>query len=101
MAMDAENGRRTDSQFEIQRGGQISYLAYEMDGDGWMSLLYTEVAEPLRGQGISQELARIAFEYAKAKNLKVEVICPVALHFALKHPEYKSLIGMRRVASAS
>jgi uncharacterized protein len=86
----------TESRFEIEQESHVSYLAYETDGCEWISLLYTEVATPLRGRGIASDLARMAFEYAKDKHLNVEVICPVALHFALKHPEYKSLIGMRR-----
>jgi predicted GNAT family acetyltransferase len=91
----AKIARRTSDRFEIEQDGQTSYLAYEADGQGWLSLLYTEVAEPLRGRGIAKDLAQMAFEYAKENHLKVEVVCPVALHFALSHPEYKSLIGIR------
>ena len=91
----ARIARRTDDRFEIELDGHVSYLAYEVDGDGWISLLYTEVSEPLRGRGIAKDLAQMAFEYAKQNQLKVEVICPVALHFALGHPEYKSLIDRR------
>lgn len=97
--MDTEITRKTDDRFEIEQDGQISYLAYEMNQEGWLTLLYTEVAAPLRGQGISQKLARMAFEYALANHMKVEIVCPVALHFAMKHPEYKSLIGKRRTAT--
>jgi predicted GNAT family acetyltransferase len=83
------------SRFELEREGKVSYLAYEIDSEGWISLLYTEVAEELRHRGIANELAQIAFEYAKTNSLKVEVICPVAFHFLTKHPEYKPLMVRR------
>jgi predicted GNAT family acetyltransferase len=60
----AKIARRTSDRFEIEQDGQTSYLAYEADGQGWLSLLYTEVAEPLRGRGIAKDLAQMAFEYA-------------------------------------
>lgn len=90
------SSQMTNNRFEITQDGMVSYLAYETDGTEWISLLYTEVAAPLRGRGIAKDLAQMAFEYAKEKKLKVEVICPVALRFALKHPEYMSLIKSRR-----
>jgi hypothetical protein len=37
----------------------------------------------------------MAFEAAKEKGLKVEVVCPVVIHFLTKHPEYKYLVGIR------
>jgi predicted GNAT family acetyltransferase len=83
------------SRFEIERDGQVSWLAYEIDGKGWISLAHTEVPPALRGRGIANELARLALEYAKDNHLKVEVICPVVYHFLNKHPEYKPLVGIR------
>jgi predicted GNAT family acetyltransferase len=81
--------------FEIEREGQISFLAYEIDGEGWISLLYTSVPPGLRGRGIANELARMALEYAKQHQLKVDVVCPVVFHYTTKHSEYKPLIGIR------
>ena len=94
--MSDNNSQATSGQFEVERDGQVSYLAYETDGHGWISLLHTEVSPALRGHGIATELAQIAFEYARKNNLKVEVICPVVFHFVNKHPEYKPLVGVRR-----
>jgi predicted GNAT family acetyltransferase len=82
-------------QFEISRDGHLSYLIYETDDKQWISLLYTMVAEPVRGRGIASELAHTAFEYAKAHNLKVDVVCPISYHFLLKHPEYRPLVVKR------
>jgi predicted GNAT family acetyltransferase len=85
----------TKGQFEIEREGQISFLAYELDGEGWISLLYTSVPPSLRGRGIANELARTALEYAREHQLKVDVVCPIVFHYTTKHPEYKPLIGIR------
>ena len=82
----------TQGRFEIERDGQVSYLAYELDGQQGISLLHTEVPVALRGRGIAGELSRMAFEYAKDNDLKVEVICPVVYHFLNQHPEYKPLV---------
>jgi uncharacterized protein len=46
----------------------------------------------LRGEGVSAELAKMAFAYAIEHNFTVEVICPVIRHFIRKHQEYWPLI---------
>jgi predicted GNAT family acetyltransferase len=82
----------TRSRFEIVQDGATSYLEFETDGHGWMTLWHTEVAEAQRGQGIALELVTTAFQYAKDHHLRVDVICPVALHILEKHPEFQSLV---------
>jgi len=82
-------------QFEINRDGETAFLAYEVDDEGWISLLHTQVPEPIRGQGIANELARMALQYARDHDLKVDVVCPVVFHYVNKHPEYKPLIAIR------
>ena len=85
----------TKGQFEIEREGQVSSLAYEIDKEGWISLLHTSVPPDLRGRGIANDLARMALEYAREHQLKVDVVCPIVFHFTTKHPEYKPLMGIR------
>jgi predicted GNAT family acetyltransferase len=89
------SAKPTEGRFEIDRGGGISYLAYETDNVEWISLLYTEVTPALRGQGVSAELGKMAFEYAEKHGLKAEVVCPVVGHYARKHPEYRHLIARK------
>ena len=91
----AETMEAMKGKFEIERDGGISFLAYEIGGEGWISLLHTEVPPTLRGRGIANELAQMGLEYAKAHEMKVDVVCPIVFHFLSKHPEYKSLIGIR------
>lgn len=90
-----EQRNPTKGQFEIEREGETARLAYEIDNEGWISLLHTFVPPTLRGRGIANELARMSLEYAKEHRLKVDVVCPIVFHFTTKHPEYKSLLGIR------
>ena len=90
-----ETNQGTKGQFEIEREGEISYLAYETDDEGWISLLHTQVPPALRGKGIANELAQMGLDYAKNHELKVDVVCPIVFHFLNKHPEYKALVGIR------
>jgi predicted GNAT family acetyltransferase len=88
---DKKSGIR--SRFEIEENGEIAYLEFETDSDGWITLWHTEVPPPLRGRGIAGELAKTALEYARDNKLKVDVICPVVAAYIQQHPEYKSLVG--------
>lgn len=83
------------SRFEIEQDGQSSYLEFETDGHGWMTIWHTEVAKELRGKGIGLELVTTAFQYAKENSLRVDVICPLAKHLVEKHPEFEPLIGSK------
>ena len=85
--------RVTRSRFEIEQDGQVSYLEFETDGHGWMTIWHTEVAEAQRGKGLGLELVTRAFQYAKDKSLRVDVICPLAKHLLEKHPELRAVIG--------
>lgn len=80
------------NKFEIEEDGQVAYLEFETDTSGWMTLWHTEVPPALRGRGLATELARAAFEHAQANRLRVDVICPSALHFLSEHPEYRPLV---------
>lgn len=93
--MDNKKFLRTKSRFEIEEQDQTAYLEFETDSSGWMTIWHTEVPPELRGRGLAAELARTAFEYARANNLRVDVICPSALHFLSEHPEYQPLLEKR------
>ena len=83
------------SRFEIGQGSETSYLEFETDGHGWMTIWHTEVAPSQRGKGIGLELVTTAFQYARENGLKVDVICPLALHVIESHPEFRELMGKR------
>ena len=94
--VDNKPALRTMSKLEIDEDGQTAYIEFETDTSGWMTIWHTEVPAALRGRGIATELARAAFEHARTNHLRVDVICPSALHFLSEHPEYQALVGKNK-----
>jgi predicted GNAT family acetyltransferase len=93
--MSTDISRVKTHRFEIKCEGETSYLAYEIDPQGWLVLWHTEVPPQQRGRGLAGQLVRQAFEYASDHNLKVEVICPFATSYVNHHPELKPLVSKR------
>jgi predicted GNAT family acetyltransferase len=91
--MSKEINKVTRNRFEVEESGEVAYLEFDTDSQGWMTIWHTEVPPAMRGRGVAAELAQTAFKYAKQNNLRVDVICPLAADFVTKHPEYKSLVG--------
>ena len=87
--------QRTPKKFEITEDDQTAYLEFDTDSSGWMTIWHTEVPSALRGRGLATDLTRAAFEYARTYHLRVDVICPLALHFLSEHPEYKPFVGKK------
>lgn len=83
------------SRFEVEQDGAVAYLEFETDGHGWMTLWHTEVPMSIRHQGIGLELVTAAFDYARERSLKVDVICPMAQSFIAAHPEFQPLVAKR------
>jgi predicted GNAT family acetyltransferase len=81
----------TSGRFEIERDGEIAYLEYSLDGTV-LELVHTEVPEKLRRLGLASSLAETALSWAREKNLKVDVICPIVQDYLAKHPEFSDLI---------
>jgi len=50
------------------------------------------VDESLRNQGIASDLMLKAYEYIKAKNLKIVAKCPYAISWFKKHEEYQDIV---------
>ena len=81
------------SRFEIEEMGETAYLEFDLDSAGWITLVHTEVPEPLRGRGIAGILAKTGLDYARDHQLKVDVVCPMVANYISKNPEYKALVG--------
>lgn len=81
-----ESGR-----FELERDGLIATLDYTLDSDV-LTLLETEVPKALRGTGVAAELARSALEWARERQLKVDVVCPYVSGYLQSHPEFADLV---------
>ncbi len=57
--------------------------------DGIMYIYHTYVPEQERGEGIAEQLANAAFEFAIKSNLKVKPACSYIEYYLSKHSEMK------------
>jgi hypothetical protein len=78
------------SRFVLDVNGQEVYVLYAEDKET-LDLYSTYTPPKLRGQGLAEKVVLTAFEYAKAKNLKVIPNCWYVRKFLEKHPEYLGL----------
>lgn len=81
----------TTGRFEIEQNGEIAYLEYSLSGNV-LELTHTEVPKKLRGLGLGSSLAESALQWARERNLKVDVVCPTVHEYIAKHPEYSDLV---------
>jgi uncharacterized protein len=78
-------------QLELHLDGETGILQYRfLDNKIW--LMHTEVPKSLEGKGVASALAHYAFEWAKAQNKMVKVICPFVAIYLKRHPEYNSVV---------
>jgi len=81
----------TTGRFEIERDGEVAYLEYSLTGN-ILALIHTEVPEKLRRHGLASSLAESGLQWARERNLKVDIICPLVREYVNKHPEYADLV---------
>jgi predicted GNAT family acetyltransferase len=81
----------TTGRFEIERDGEAAYLDYSLSANV-LELIHTEVPEKLRGAGVASALAENALLWAKERQLKVDIICPMVQAYVNKHPEFSDLV---------
>jgi hypothetical protein len=81
----------TTGRFEIERDGEVAYLAYTLSGNT-LELSHTEIPEKLQHQGLASALAETGLRYAREHNLKVDIVCPSVRQYVAKHPEYSDLV---------
>ncbi len=78
--------------FEITIGGETAYLEYTR-GPHELALIHTEVPASLSGRGLASRLNRHALELARTDGLAISVVCPFALGYLDRHPEYRDLLN--------
>jgi predicted GNAT family acetyltransferase len=78
-------------QLEIDLNGKTAHEQYSISGSV-ITFIGNYVPPEFRGKGIAAEMAKYGFEYAKANNLKVVILCPYIKAYIQKHSEYQSLL---------
>jgi predicted GNAT family acetyltransferase len=81
----------TTGRFEIERNGEVAYLEYIL-ARNILELAHTEVPEKLRHMGLASSLAESALNWARERNLKVDIVCDAVRHYVGEHPEYSDLV---------
>jgi predicted GNAT family acetyltransferase len=82
--------------YEARIGERVlGFVTYQLDpADGRITLVHTEVLPDAEGMGVGSRLARGALEDARARGLKVTVVCPFITAYLRRHPgEYEDLVG--------
>jgi len=78
--------------FETVVDGHRCVLEYDLAGQV-MTITHTGVPDAVGGRGIAAELARTAFDTARANGWKVVPACSYARVYIGKHPEYADLVA--------
>ena len=83
----------TDRQrFEMQLDGGMAFVAYRRTPEA-LHLLHAEVPAALAGQGVGSALARLTFEHARNRGIRVVPRCTFLAAYLRRHPEYADLLA--------
>ena len=86
----------TTQRFEVITDDETAYIDYRWYNEK-LVLLYVFVPIPFRGKGISQALIKYSLDYAKSKDVKINVYCPYISKYIRTHPEYEYLLESEKV----
>ncbi len=93
-AEDVRNNEQ-ESRFESGNGASLAVAQYQRRGST-IYFTHTKVPESLEGQGIGNELAKTALDYARQQKLRVVPRCEFIASYIEKHPEYQDLVDADR-----
>ena len=89
--MDSVRNNDAQNQFEIEVDGQLAVSQYRRR-NGTIVFTHTEVPPQLEGQGIGNQLAKAALDYARSEQLRIVPRCRFIAAFIARHPEYQELV---------
>jgi uncharacterized protein len=72
--------------------GREAKINYSRPSEKLIELIHTEVPEENRGQGLAEELAKFALNYARENNLGVIPSCRFVNTYIKRHQEYQDLV---------
>ncbi len=77
--------------YELDADGEIATLHYRL-APGVITLVHTEVPQPLEGRGIGSTLVRDVLEDVRAQGLKVVARCAFVSAYMGNHSEFNDLL---------
>lgn len=81
----------SENRFETNIDGHRAVVEYRDRGDHW-TIVHTFVPPHLEGRGIAAALTKTLLDYAREKGIKVRPICPYAVSYIKRHPEYEDIV---------
>ena len=75
--------------FELATAPEQGQLSFQQD-EGRLTLVHTEVADDLEGQGVASALIRAALDHAEREGLTVVPECPFVANWLERHPDRAS-----------
>jgi hypothetical protein len=80
-----------EKRFEIALGDDIAMIEYMLHGNN-ITFTHTEVPPAFEGMGIASKIARVALDYARDNEMRVNPLCPFVKLYIERHPEYKPMV---------
>ena len=81
--------------YEARLGSTVvGFISYRLDS-GRMTLIHTEVAQALEGQGIASQLVAGALDDVRRRGLTIVPICPFVRAHLRRHPEDADLVARK------
>ena len=81
--------------YEARRGSDVvGFITYRLQPER-ITLIHTEVAPALEGQGIASQLVAGALDDIRRRGLTLVPICPFVRAFLRRHPEYADLVARK------
>jgi len=79
--------------YRLLKGGQeLGFVEYDPVGELAILLKHTEIRREFEGKGYGSELVRRVLEDVRRQGKTVLPICPYALNFIRRHPEYIEVV---------
>jgi predicted GNAT family acetyltransferase len=73
-------------------GEEVGFVEYDPVGSESILIKHTEVGSQHEGKGYGSELVRRVLDDIRGRGLTVIPICPYALNYVRRHPEYRDLV---------
>jgi predicted GNAT family acetyltransferase len=88
------------SRYELHVGDELAgFVDYQLEGDGAISLVHTEIEPAFQHAHLATHLARFSLDDARQRGLAVLPYCPYIGSWIKKHPEYADLVPADRRVS--
>ena len=75
-----------------EHGRLVAEITFPDLSDAAVNLNHTFVDRSLRGQGIADQLIRLAIDQVEERGLRIRLSCSYAKDWFNKHPEYAGLL---------